>query len=552
MNQKKKTIVLWGVIIVLAAAVVALSVILVTKSRKNNDPDGQKNAGTEAVIEESGQDAEQKAEDGADQKKEKGASDTQKSTDDKKTLYAEVTVGSTWENNGMTAATETVTIYNKTDKAATDWSVDLEFSGKVTIDQLWNGKYTADESVVHVTAESYNEEIPAGGSIDFGYNLSASDVKPVRCTLMIAGKEVTTVTGDDQQKNDENAEVKTNTGEKAAQTDGQSVDSDKKDQSGSNKVTDTKNGKKEDNPYKAHGKLAVSGTDLVDVSGSKFQLKGVSTHGLTWFADFVSKDTYQYFKDSFGINLVRFAMYTDTGDSYGYCSGGNKSEIEELLGKGVDAATDLGLYAIIDWHILNDNDPNMHIDDAKDFFDRISKEYASYGNVIYEIANEPNGGTTWDSVKSYAETIIPIIRKNAPDAIIIVGTPTWSQDVDVAAADPITDQTNLMYAVHFYAATHKDDLRNKVQSALDSGLPIFVSEFGLCDASGNGSIDYDQSDAWFDLINDKNLSYAAWNISNKAETSSLFDSSCTKTSGFTDDDLSDSGRYIKEKIESFY
>lgn len=552
MNQKKKTIVLWGVIIVLAAAVVALSVILVTKSRKNNDPDGQKNAGTEAVIEGSGQDAEQKAEDGADQKKEKGASDTQKSTDDKKTLYAEVTVGSTWENNGMTAATETVTIYNKTDKAATDWSVDLEFSGKVTIDQLWNGKYTADESVVHVTAESYNEEIPAGGSIDFGYNLSASDVKPVRCTLMIAGKEVTTVTGDDQQKNDENAEVKTNTGEKAAQTDGQSVDSDKKDQSGSNKVTDTKNGKKEDNPYKAHGKLAVSGTDLVDASGSKFQLKGVSTHGLTWFADFVSKDTYQYFKDSFGINLVRFAMYTDTGDSYGYCSGGNKSEIEELLGKGVDAATDLGLYAIIDWHILNDNDPNMHIDDAKDFFDRISKEYASYGNVIYEIANEPNGGTTWDSVKSYAETIIPIIRKNAPDAIIIVGTPTWSQDVDVAAADPITDQTNLMYAVHFYAATHKDDLRNKVQSALDSGLPVFVSEFGLCDASGNGSIDYDQSDAWFDLINDKNLSYAAWNISNKAETSSLFDSSCTKTSGFTDDDLSDSGRYIKEKIESFY
>lgn len=552
MNQKKKTIVLWGVIIVLAAAVVALSVILVTKSRKNNDPDGQKNAGTEAVIEGSGQDAEQKAEDGADQKKEKGASDTQKSTDDKKTLYAEVTVGSTWENNGMTAATETVTVYNKTDKAATDWSVDLEFSGKVTIDQLWNGKYTADESVVHVTAESYNEEIPAGGSIDFGYNLSASDVKPVRCTLMIAGKEVTTVTGDDQQKNDENAEVKTNTGEKAAQTDGQSVDSDKKDQSGSNKVTDTKNGKKEDNPYKAHGKLAVSGTDLVDASGSKFQLKGVSTHGLTWFADFVSKDTYQYFKDSFGINLVRFAMYTDTGDSYGYCSGGNKSEIEELLGKGVDAATDLGLYVIIDWHILNDNDPNMHIDDAKDFFDRISKKYASYGNVIYEIANEPNGGTTWDSVKSYAETIIPIIRKNAPDAIIIVGTPTWSQDVDVAAADPITDQTNLMYAVHFYAATHKDDLRNKVQSALDSGLPIFVSEFGLCDASGNGSIDYDQSDAWFDLINDKNLSYAAWNISNKAETSSLFDSSCTKTSGFTDDDLSDSGRYIKKKIESFY
>ena len=543
MNQKKKMIVLWGVIIVLAAAVVALSVTLVAKNRNNNDSDGQKNTGTEAMIEASEQDADQEAEAGADQKEEKTASDTGQPADDKKTLYAEVTVGSTWENNGMTAATETVTIYNKTDKAVTDWSVDLEFSGKVSIDQLWNGKYTADGSVVHVTAESYNEEIPAGGSIDFGYNLSASDVKPVHCTLLIAGKEVADSFGaaDQADANTENN-----------RTDGQSRDGNKKDQSGSNNVTDTKTGKKEDDPYKTHGKLAVSGTDLVDAFGSKFQLKGVSTHGLTWFADFVNKDTYQYFKDSFGINLVRFAMYTDTGDSYGYCSGGNKSEIEELLGKGVDAATELGLYAIIDWHILSDNDPNMHIEDAKDFFDRISKKYASYGNVIYEIANEPNGGTTWDSIKDYAETIIPIIRKNAPDAIIIVGTPTWSQDVDAAAADPINDQTNLMYAVHFYAATHKDDLRNKVQSVLDAGLPIIVSEFGLCDASGNGSIDYDQSDAWFDLINDKNLSYAAWNISNKAETSSLFDSSCTKTSGFTDDDLSDSGRYIKEKIESSY
>ena len=130
MNQKKKTIVLWGVIIVLAAAVVALSVILVTKSRENNDPDGQKNAGTESVIEESGQDAEQKAEDGADQKKEKGASDTQKSTDDKKTLYAEVTVGSTWDNNGMTAATETVTIYNRPIKLQRIGALIWNFLGK--------------------------------------------------------------------------------------------------------------------------------------------------------------------------------------------------------------------------------------------------------------------------------------------------------------------------------------------------------------------------------------------------------------------------------------
>lgn len=29
-----------------------------------------------------------------------------------------------------------------------------------------------------------------------------------------------------------------------------------------------------------------------------------------------------------------------------------------------------------------------------------------------------------------------------------------------------------MYAVHFYAATHKDDLRNKVINAIKAGTPV--------------------------------------------------------------------------------
>lgn len=114
----------------------------------------------------------------------------------------------------------------------------------------------------------------------------------------------------------------------------------------------------------------------------------------------------------------------------------------------------------------------------------MSSLYKDYDNVIYEICNEPNGGTTWADVKSYAEEVIPIIRKNTKDALIIVGTPTWSQDVDIAAEDPVTGYDNIMYAVHFYAATHTDNIRNKVTTALSKGLPIFVSEFSICDASG--------------------------------------------------------------------
>ena len=186
------------------------------------------------------------------------------------------------------------------------------------------------------------------------------------------------------------------------------------------------------------------------------------------------------------------------------------------------------MYVIIDWHILNDNNPNSHIDDAKEFFDDVSAKYSSNHNVIYEICNEPNGGTSWSDIKSYAEIIIPVIRKNDKNAIIIVGTPNWSQDVDIVSEDPITGYDNIMYAVHFYAATHKDDLRNKVKTAISNGLPVFVSEFNL--------------------INDNNLSYASWSLCNKNETSALIKPDSTATSTITIDDLSDTGKYVRDKI----
>lgn len=536
MKHNRKIIVLWSVIVVLAAAVVVLSILLI-KGGKAADKEPRVTQETEKKQENEQDTTAEQAE-----SKTSGKTTEEASAQEKPDIYAVIDVENTWENGDKMSATETVTIYNNSGNALTDWSMDLVFPDNPVIEQLWNGKYSIEETVVHITPESYNEEIAAGETVSFGYNLTAADVEPEQYTIFVNGKEAASGTvGDTVAGTTEEASAGTEIASGGAET--------------ASTATEAASGgaeQAESHPFKEHGKLSVSGVSIVDEHGNPYQLKGVSTHGLTWFQQYVNKETYQYFKDSFGINLIRFAMYTDTGDSYGYCSGGNKEEIEQLLQTGVDAATDLDLYAVIDWHILGDGNPNTHIEEAKDFFERTSKQYADYGNVIYEIANEPNGGTTWEDVKRYAEVIIPIIRKNAPDAIIIVGTPTWCQDVDAAAASPITGQTNLMYAVHFYAATHKDDLRAKVEAALDAGLPIFASEFGLCEASGNGNIDYAQSDEWFALLQEHNISYAAWNISNKAETSALFSSACTKTSGYTDEDLSESGKYIKEKIQSSY
>lgn len=291
------------------------------------------------------------------------------------------------------------------------------------------------------------------------------------------------------------------------------------------------------------GRLHVKGTKLVDKKGHEVQLRGVSTHGLSWYPQYVNDKCFAQLHDKWGANVVRLAMYTE--EYNGYCSGDakNRSDLKKLIKKGVKLAKKHKMYVIVDWHILSDGNPNSHKKEAKAFFREMSREFKGYNNVIYEICNEPNNGTSWKEIKSYARSVISTIRKNDKKAVIVIGTPTWSQDVDQAAADPIKGD-NIMYALHFYAATHKADLRNKMTAAINKGLPVFVTEYGICDASGNGAIDKKEADRWIQTMDEYGVSYIAWNLSNKQESSSIIKSSCPKVSGFKKSELSDEGRWL--------
>lgn len=300
-------------------------------------------------------------------------------------------------------------------------------------------------------------------------------------------------------------------------------------------------------PFDKHGVLSVKGADLVDSRGEKFRLYGMSTHGLAWFPDYVNYDTFKFLRDDWNTNCVRLAMYTH--ENGGYCSGGDKERLKSLVKNGVDYAAQLGMYVIVDWHVLNERYPGTYKEEAKRFFDEMSKQFAGNGNVIYEICNEPNSGPSWNDIKSYANEIIPVIRANDPDSVIIVGTPTWSQDIDQAAASPLEFE-NVMYALHFYAATHTDWLRSKMESCINSGLPVFVSEFGICDASGNGRVDIGQANAWYDMMKRYNVSYMCWNLANKNETSSIINSGCSKLYGWEDGDLGEQGKWVRDKFKS--
>lgn len=291
--------------------------------------------------------------------------------------------------------------------------------------------------------------------------------------------------------------------------------------------------------------LHVAGTTLADPQGNTVRLRGVSTHGLAWFPDYVNKEAFRTLKEDWGVNAVRLALYT--AEYGGYCNGGDRETLKKLVDDGVTYATDLGLYVIIDWHILSDGDPRTYQDEAVQFFDEMSRKYADHTNVLYEICNEPQNSPWQTVIKPYAETVLATIRANDPDGVVIVGTNTWSQDVEEVAGSRLDDE-NVVYAFHFYAATHKESYRQKVKNALAAGVPVFVSECGLCDASGNGGVDEASAREWFALLKEEDLSFMAWSLCNKNETSALIKPDCAKLSGWTQEELSLSGKLFRDAI----
>jgi endoglucanase len=307
----------------------------------------------------------------------------------------------------------------------------------------------------------------------------------------------------------------------------------------------------EDTPYGKHGKLSLKKVDgygnapvIVDKNGDPFQLRGASTHGMQWFPQYVNQDAFQSLRDEWGVNMVRLVSYVK--EYGGYTTGSDcQAVLDGYIEKGVEAATNLGLYVIIDWHVLDFN-PNDTIDDAKKFFQKYAEKYKGCDNVIFEICNEPTNvdwyteGSTND-LYTYCKTISNIIRNDCGnDSIIVCGTNTYSQDVDQVAAKPLANDgfENIMYTFHFYAASHGDDLRNKVRNAVAAGTPIFVTEFGICEYTGDGTVDTTSADTWIKLFDEYNISYTCWSLCNKDESASYFLSTSTKTSGWTEEDLS--------------
>jgi endoglucanase len=301
-------------------------------------------------------------------------------------------------------------------------------------------------------------------------------------------------------------------------------------------------------PVRINGKLAVCGTRLCNQQGQQIQLRGMSTHGIQWFSQCANAASLDALAKDWKADVIRISMYIQED---GYET--NPRRFTDMVHNYIEMASQRGMYAIVDWHQLSPGDPNHNLSRAKTFFTEVARRHAAKPNVIYEVANEPNG-VTWSRIKSYHEQIIPVIRAQDPDSVILLGTRAWSSlgisdgaDETEVINNPVK-ATNIMYTFHFYAASHDDEYLGALSRATDR-IPMFVTEFGTQTSSGDGGNDFGMAQKYIDLMAKKKISWTNWNFSDDHRSGAVFTGGTCPSGSFAGtDQLKPAGVWIRERI----
>jgi endoglucanase len=294
-----------------------------------------------------------------------------------------------------------------------------------------------------------------------------------------------------------------------------------------------------------HGALKVKNGLLLDSHSKPPQLRGISLSWSIWGGrKYYNTEVVKWLKSDFDINLLRVSMAVQPDSGYLQ----DPVAQEKLVVETIDAAIKENIYVLLDWH---DHHANEHLSQSKEFFGKMAKRYAGVPNVIYEIWNEPEK-IEWSIIKDYALQVIPEIRKYDKNSIIVVGSPNWDQYVDVAAKDPVLGFNNIAYSFHFYASdpNHQEALMAKAEEALKLKLPLFVTEWGVGEADGNGKFDLEKTTKWLNWMEKNKISWANWNITDKDETTAILKPGASSTAKWPLSDLTPAGAYIRTQLRA--
>lgn len=437
-------------------------------------------------------------------------------------------VANTWPG-GFTA---NITIRNVGDPI-NGWTLGFAFpdSGQ-RVGQGWSANWTQSGVNVTATNVSYNGSLPTNASTNIGFNGTWTNANPDPRSFTLNGTVC-------------NGTVNPTSAPPSSRPPSSPPPSSPPPSS----PPPSSSGPIGNTPVAINGQLRVCGVNLCNRFNRPIQLRGMSTHGLQWFANCYNDASLNALATDWGSDFLRISMYVQ---EMGYET--NPAAFTAQVNNLVEEATERGLYAIVDFHILTPGDPMFNLERARTFFTAVSQRHAAKNNVIYEIANEPNG-VSWATIKSYAEQIIPVIRANAPNAPVIVGTRAWSSlgisegsNANEVINNPVNAQ-NIMYAFHFYAASHRDNYRAEVDRAA-ALIPLFVSEFGTVTFTGGGTFDAASSTAWLDLLDRRRISYANWTYSDADESSAALRAGSCASGNFGTSALSESGNFMRNRIRT--
>jgi endoglucanase len=424
-------------------------------------------------------------------------------------------------------------VKNDTSAPISTWRVELTLPAGTTVVNSWNTTRTGSGGTYTFTPADWNARLAAGATAEFGMVVNGTGL-PTAC--LVNGRSC--------------GGSPTPTASSPAATPTRPSSSPTATPTPTRPTTPPTTAPAGRTPVAINGSLHVCGVSLCNQYDRPIQLRGMSTHGLQWFANCYNNASLDALATDWQADLFRIAMYVQEG---GYET--NPAAFTDRVNTLVDLAGARGMYAMIDFHTLTPGDPNYNLERAKTFFAAVAARNAGKQHVIYEIANEPNG-VSWTAIKNYAEQVIPVIRANDPDAVIIVGTRGWSSlgvsdgaSSSEIIANPVR-ATNIMYAFHFYAASHKDNYRAEVERAARS-LPLFVTEFGTVNANGGGAVDTASSTAWLDLLDRLKIGYANWTFSDAGEGSAaLKPGTCASGTFAGTGVLSESGVLLRNRIRT--
>ncbi|WP_419703338.1 cellulase family glycosylhydrolase [Promicromonospora sp. NFX87] len=302
-------------------------------------------------------------------------------------------------------------------------------------------------------------------------------------------------------------------------------------------------------PVAANGQLSVCGVGLCNAQGKRIQLRGMSTHGTQWYSQCITDGSLDTLAYDWNADVVRISTYVQED---GYET--DPARFTALVNRYIDMLTARGMYAIVDWHMLDPGDPNFNLQRAKTFFTAIAERNNGKNNIIYEVANEPNG-VSWQTIKGYHEQIIPVVRAKDPDAVILLGTRAWSSlgvsdgSTESEVVNNPVNASNVMYTFHFYAASHGQDYLSALSRAADR-IPMFITEFGTQDYAGEGANDFAMSQRYLDLAASKKISWVNWNFSDDHRSGAVLTQGSCASGSFGVGNLKESGRWIRDRIRT--